>query len=212
MAINYTKIGWDTTKYVNPTNMNQMDDGIKAACDGVDSLTGAWLPTGANGRTLLKSTESGYAYMFLKTAANDNAKGGLGFFEDVGAGANAGAGVYISNELCSGFMGVSNDGKPYFAQNGLGASYRKEIALKDDTAKSKVAIHYTESGFTMPIPSDLQIGLVIATNASNYCVGVISQFGGVYYLNAVANTCGLAISGSDITVATDYTRIQLMYT
>lgn len=38
MAINYTEVGWDTSKYVNPTNMNQMDDGIKAACDGVDEL------------------------------------------------------------------------------------------------------------------------------------------------------------------------------
>lgn len=33
MAINYEPVGWDTTKYFNPTNMNQMDNGIKAACD-----------------------------------------------------------------------------------------------------------------------------------------------------------------------------------
>lgn len=38
MAINYTLVGWDTSKYVNPTNMNHMDEGIKAACDGVDEL------------------------------------------------------------------------------------------------------------------------------------------------------------------------------
>lgn len=38
MAINYSKIDWDTTKYVNPTNMNQMDNGIKNACDGVDDI------------------------------------------------------------------------------------------------------------------------------------------------------------------------------
>ena len=37
MAINYQKVGWDTTKYFNPTNMNHMDDGIKAACDNADS-------------------------------------------------------------------------------------------------------------------------------------------------------------------------------
>lgn len=36
MAIEYERVNWDTTKYVNPTNMNQMDAGIKAACDGVD--------------------------------------------------------------------------------------------------------------------------------------------------------------------------------
>lgn len=39
MAINYSKVGWDTTKFVNPTSMNQMDNGIKAACDGVDSIS-----------------------------------------------------------------------------------------------------------------------------------------------------------------------------
>lgn len=38
MAINYEPIEWNSTKYVNPSNMNQMDDGIKAACDGVDAL------------------------------------------------------------------------------------------------------------------------------------------------------------------------------
>lgn len=41
MAIEYEKIGWDTSKYINPTDMNHMDDGIKAACDGVDKNTQA---------------------------------------------------------------------------------------------------------------------------------------------------------------------------
>ena len=36
MAINYEPVGWDTTKHFNPTNMNHMDGGIKAACDKVD--------------------------------------------------------------------------------------------------------------------------------------------------------------------------------
>ena len=35
--INYQQVGWDTTKYFNPTNMNHMDDGIKAACDKADA-------------------------------------------------------------------------------------------------------------------------------------------------------------------------------
>lgn len=35
--INYQQVGWDTTKYFNPTNMNQMDNGIKAACDKADA-------------------------------------------------------------------------------------------------------------------------------------------------------------------------------
>lgn len=38
MAINYEKVGWSTDKFVNPSNMGQMDDGIKAACDAVDSM------------------------------------------------------------------------------------------------------------------------------------------------------------------------------
>lgn len=37
MAINYEQVGWDSNKYVNPTNMNKMDNGIKAACDKVDA-------------------------------------------------------------------------------------------------------------------------------------------------------------------------------
>lgn len=37
MSINYQKVGWDTTKYFNPTNMNHMDDGIKTACDKADA-------------------------------------------------------------------------------------------------------------------------------------------------------------------------------
>lgn len=37
MAINYEQVGWDTSKYVNPTRMNHMDDGIKAACDKADA-------------------------------------------------------------------------------------------------------------------------------------------------------------------------------
>ena len=39
--INYQQVGWDTTKYFNPTNMNQMDNGIKAACDKADATEAA---------------------------------------------------------------------------------------------------------------------------------------------------------------------------
>lgn len=39
MAINYTPIGFNTKTYSNPTTMNHMDNGIKSACDGVDSLS-----------------------------------------------------------------------------------------------------------------------------------------------------------------------------
>lgn len=57
MAINYTKVGWDTTKYVNPTNMNQMDDGIKAACDGVDAINASQI-TISNGFVIGTSNAS----------------------------------------------------------------------------------------------------------------------------------------------------------
>ena len=40
MAINYKEVGWKNGSYVNPTNMNKMDSGIKSACDGVDKLNG----------------------------------------------------------------------------------------------------------------------------------------------------------------------------
>ena len=38
MSIDYQKYGFNTTTFINPTNMNWLDDGIKAACDGVDKL------------------------------------------------------------------------------------------------------------------------------------------------------------------------------
>lgn len=37
MAIDYEKVNWNTNSYVNPNNMNHMDEGIKQACDGVDN-------------------------------------------------------------------------------------------------------------------------------------------------------------------------------
>lgn len=42
MSIDYRRInngnGWDTNTYINPSNMNHMENGIKSACDGVDNL------------------------------------------------------------------------------------------------------------------------------------------------------------------------------
>ena len=48
MTINYQKVGWDTTKYFNPTNMNHMDDGIKAACDKADANEAAIADVNSN--------------------------------------------------------------------------------------------------------------------------------------------------------------------
>ena len=36
MAINYSKVGWNSGSYLGPTNFNHMDEGIKAACDQAD--------------------------------------------------------------------------------------------------------------------------------------------------------------------------------
>lgn len=46
--INYQQVGWDTTKYFNPTNMNQMDNGIKAACDKADANEAAIADVNSN--------------------------------------------------------------------------------------------------------------------------------------------------------------------
>lgn len=48
MAINYENVGWDTTKYFNPSNMNHMDEGIKAACDKADSNEAAIAKVNSN--------------------------------------------------------------------------------------------------------------------------------------------------------------------
>lgn len=39
MSINYSRINWDTTKFINPTNMNQMDKGIEDAVDEINRVT-----------------------------------------------------------------------------------------------------------------------------------------------------------------------------
>ena len=52
MAINYEKVGWDTTKYINPSNMNHMDEGIKAACDKADANEKAIEETNSNLNTI----------------------------------------------------------------------------------------------------------------------------------------------------------------
>lgn len=55
MAINYEKVGWDTTKYFNPSNMNHMDDGIKAACDKADANESAIAEVNSNFLKFIKT-------------------------------------------------------------------------------------------------------------------------------------------------------------
>lgn len=111
MAINYTKIGWDTSKYVNPTNMNQMDNGIKAACDAIDSevlkltndalQTIANTATGANAAVSLKSNN-------VRSVAD---------YRD-------------QNGTALGMMGFDSNKKPTIYD--VPANAWREIALKED--------------------------------------------------------------------------------
>lgn len=59
MAINYTPVGWDTNKYLNPTNMKHMDeDGIKAACDGVDAIGTNYIKASDSGAQVVTNTST----------------------------------------------------------------------------------------------------------------------------------------------------------
>ena len=65
MEINYEPVGWDTTKYFNPTNMNHMDDGIKAACDKADANEAAIADVNSNLTTKVEKNElNGILYLF----------------------------------------------------------------------------------------------------------------------------------------------------
>lgn len=75
MAIDYKKVGWDTTKFVNPSNMNQMDNGIKAACDGVDALNEKMddisITSYKKQLTFSNDTEKNFLYKVVKQALSD---------------------------------------------------------------------------------------------------------------------------------------------
>lgn len=68
MAIEYERVNWDTTKFVNPTNMNTMDAGIKAACDGVDQNSTAISEVNSNltnfvGKGIVNTMDTASYYM-----------------------------------------------------------------------------------------------------------------------------------------------------
>lgn len=113
MAINYTKVGWDTSKYVNPTNMNQMDDGIKAACDAIDSEV---VKLTASSAQTIKSAAAGQTALAISSGSTANV---LLRFD--------------SGNTTLGFLGVSaGSNKPVFYDNSA-----HEIALADNViAKS----------------------------------------------------------------------------
>lgn len=62
MAINYEPFKWDPTKKFNPSNMNHMDNGIKAACDKAD----------ANEKVIDELNSNLKAKIGLFTPANEN--------------------------------------------------------------------------------------------------------------------------------------------
>lgn len=71
MAINYSRVNWDTTKFVNPTNMNQMDKGIKDACDKLDTFPSsfAWTPiqnVESSSNTTTTVSVSGYTEVLVE--------------------------------------------------------------------------------------------------------------------------------------------------
>lgn len=117
MAIDYTKVGWDTTKYVNPTNMNQMDNGIKAACDGVDGHD-----TAIAGRVKLSNAG-------MQTIHNTSASDALAIKSSINS--QCWLDFYGNNGTLIGKFGISNN-LPY-CHNGTNTY---ELAKLADVVKS----------------------------------------------------------------------------
>jgi len=44
MAINYNKKTWNADSYINPSSMNNIENGLKQACDGVDNIANGSQP------------------------------------------------------------------------------------------------------------------------------------------------------------------------
>ena len=79
MAINYEPVGWDTTKHFNPTNMNHMDGGIKAACDKVDEHDSEIAEINSNlNSTNLQTLQSASSNGVISDALNVNLKNAYG--------------------------------------------------------------------------------------------------------------------------------------
>ena len=133
MAINYTKIGWDTSTYVKPSNMNQMDDGIKAACDGVDALNTAiagYVKLSNAGRQTIVNTSSDLITAFK---SNSTSKGLISFLG--------------SDNTTFGHIGVNSSKKPIFNSG----TAEDEIALKKDViATHKKTFTAVNDTFLLP--------------------------------------------------------------
>lgn len=135
MAINYSPIGWDTNKYVNPTNMNQMDNGIKAACDAIDSEVVKLSSEGA--QTIVNASTGQRTALVIKSGM-----------------ANQGwLGIRDGNNNVQGSFGAKTD-VPYFM---TAAGADKEIALVDTITKINP---YADSSLTITAaPSAMMPGI-----------------------------------------------------
>lgn len=159
MAINYSKVGWDTTKYVNPTNMNKMDDGIKAACDGVDGITANYLK--ANNDVMQKialSSGAGGTVLQLQSRAT-TLETWLQFLDTNGASV--------------GSIGAKGN-KPYFRDD----NSVKEIALADEISVTLASS--VNTAVTVALPSGrtaantTPIGLKWTVSGTDYSKNIYS--------------------------------------
>lgn len=166
MAINYTKIGWDTSKYVNPTNMNQMDNGIKAACDAVDAI----------GTNYIKSSESALQKIALSS-------GSAATVLQLQSRASATwLGYLNSSGTVLGYIGVESNNKPAFYDS---ASH--EIALKEDL-DNKIKTNYNADFSSLDscyVENGIISGIAYST-ATNFPTGLASSYCLVFYISVFA--------------------------
>lgn len=159
MAINYTKIGWDTTKYVNPTSMNQMDDGIKAACDGVDGISANYIKANNNVLQKIALSTSGAGGTVLQLQGRATATW-IQFLNASGTSL--------------GYIGVDSNNKPAFYDT---ASH--EIVLKEVSSASSAPFSMYKFGrmATLIMQSgtvDIDSGGYLAVNGTR--VSITSEY------------------------------------
>lgn len=105
MAINYEEVRWDTTKYFNPSNMNHMDGGIKAACDKADENEAAISDVNSNLNKKLDKSGSDQLRIIRNTATLIEAY-------------NNAAIVITGNVPAIGFHNPDTEGAALYLQNG----------------------------------------------------------------------------------------------
>lgn len=163
MAIDYTKVGWDTTKYVNPTNMNQMDDGIKAACDGVDTLDTTAVKTSKAGEQVISNTNGSTA---LAIRASNSSRAYLDLYRTTGA-------LYGRIGVTSSNVPVFNDGTSDYIllRNGDGYAWQ----LQSGTPITATAEEHADLN-TFITPGTYYLSSATGGNVDNRPVTATSRF------------------------------------